>query len=125
MGTQLDSQQAVNSMQTAKPNPTFVRRLHCFVLGDPPAAIGQGRVLVVTSYVRRLLQFLISVMACVLVPPAVLGWFWALRQLTAGVPILDTLGVALFALGMLAAPVLIVGCFLGTWKLLDDMTRPA
>ena len=117
MGTQLDSQQAVNAQ-------SYVRRIHCFVLGDPPAAIGQGRVLVITSYVRRLLQFLISIMACVLVPPAVLGWLWALGRLAAGSPTLEILGVALFSVGIVAAPVLVVGCFLGTWKLLDNMTNP-
>ena len=38
--------------------------LYTLLVGDPPLAIGSGRILLLTSIVRRFLQFAISLVAC-------------------------------------------------------------
>ena len=95
--------------------------LYRFLVGEPPLAIGSGRVLLLTSIVRRCLQLAISLVACGMVLSfvmAVIGL--VVQQLGALLSISSaTLASITLVISVVVLPVVAIASFVGTWKLLD------
>ena len=101
--------------------------LYRFLVGDPSLAIGSGRVLLLTSIVRRFLQLAISLIACgmalsfvIAIIQLVVQQFGELLSMNS-----ETLTYITLAVSVLVVPVVAVVCFVGTWKVLDKGVEKA